>query len=184
MTTEKNNTQFITTTALMTALICILGPMSIPIGPVPISLQNLAIYITIYVLGTKRGTIAYVIYLILGLCGLPVLAGYSGGVGKIVGPTGGYLIGFIPMALCMGILIKKHYKNVLLSIVIMEVSTWIAYLLGTAWLAFSTHTSFGTAFSLGVAPFIILDLIKMVISAIAGPVLRDRLRTFTALETA
>lgn len=166
----------------MTALICILGPISIPIGPVPISLQNFAIYITIYVLGTKRGTIAYMLYLILGLCGLPVLAGYTGGVAKIVGPTGGYLIGFIPMAILIGFFIKKCYRNVLLSIVAMEASTWVAYILGTLWLSFSAHMSFGAAFAAGVAPFIVLDLVKMIISAIIGPTLRDRLRPFTALE--
>ena len=83
--------------AVITAITCVLAPMSIPIGPVPISLTNLVIYFGLYVLGTKNGTISYLIYLLIGLVGLPVFSGFTGGPGKLFGPTGGYLIGFIPM---------------------------------------------------------------------------------------
>lgn len=76
---------YLVTTALMAALICILGPLSIPIGPVPISLTNLAIYITMYVLDTKRGSLAFIIYLLIGLCGLPVFSGFSGGLQNFSG---------------------------------------------------------------------------------------------------
>ena len=85
----------ITTIAIMAALMCILGPMSIPIGLVPISFTNLVIYITVYLLGRKKGVISYVIYLLLGVFGLPVFSGYSSGLAKLGGSTGGYLIGFI-----------------------------------------------------------------------------------------
>ena len=78
--------------ALMTALMCALGPLSIPIGPVPISLTNFVIYIAIYLLGTKSGTISYCLYLLIGMVGLPVFSGYSGGLSKLAGPTGGYLM--------------------------------------------------------------------------------------------
>ncbi|MDD6429003.1 MAG: biotin transporter BioY [Lachnospiraceae bacterium] len=181
--TRKNNANiiFITTTALMTAVICILGPLSIPIGPVPISLTNLAIYFTMYILDTKRGTIAYLIYLLLGLVGLPVFSGFSAGPQKLFGPTGGYLIGFIPMALVIGLIVDRFYKKRVLCVIAMEAATWICYLLGTAWLMFSAQMSFKAALFAGVIPFIVEDLIKMIIAAIAGPVLRDRLRRFTSL---
>ena len=93
---EMNNTSktsFLTTTAIMTAVMCILGPLSIPIGPVPITLTNLAIYLAMYILGTKRGSAAVCLYLLIGLAGLPVFSGFTGGPGKLLGPTGGYLIG-------------------------------------------------------------------------------------------
>ena len=88
--------------ALMTAVLCVLGPLSIPIGPVPISLTNFVIYITLYLLGTKLGTLSYCIYLLLGTAGLPIFSGYSGGLAKLAGPTGGYLVGFIAMAVKIG----------------------------------------------------------------------------------
>ena len=81
----------LTFTALMAALICILGPLSIPlpISPVPISLTNLAIYFTVMLIGWKRGTVSYIIYLLIGLCGVPVFSSFTGGPGKLLGPTGG-----------------------------------------------------------------------------------------------
>lgn len=130
-----------TTTAIMTAVLCVLAPISIPIGPVPISLTNLVIYVFMYVLDAKRGTIAYLIYLLLGLVGLPVFSGYEAGAGKLFGPTGGYLIGFIPMVFLLGSWLKKHYtrkiSDRILSVIVMEAITWIPYLIGTWWLAVS-----------------------------------------------
>ena len=92
---SKTNVREMALIALMAAVTCILGPLSVPIGVVPISLTNFAIYLAIYVLGCRRGTISYIVYLLLGLVGLPVFSGFSSGVGKLFGPTGGYLIGFI-----------------------------------------------------------------------------------------
>lgn len=174
--------RFITTTALMTAVICILAPLSIPIGPVPISLTNLAIYFTMYILDTKRGTIAYLIYLLLGLAGLPIFSNFTGGPQKLFGPTGGYLIGFIPMALITGLVVDRFYKKRILCIAVMEASTWICYLFGSAWLMVSMKITFKAALMAGVIPFIIEDFIKMVLAGIFGPVLRDRLRRFTSLN--
>ena len=67
-------------TAVMAAVICVLGPLSIPVGPVPISFTNFAIYITLYVLGWKRGTVSYLVYVLIGMVGMPVFSGYSGGL--------------------------------------------------------------------------------------------------------
>ena len=79
--------------ALMTALLCILAPLSIPIGPVPVSLQTLILFFTIFLLGTKGTLLSYLVYLLLGCAGLPVFAGYAAGFGRLAGPTGGYLVG-------------------------------------------------------------------------------------------
>ena len=92
---------------IMSAVTCILAPFSIPIGPVPISLTNLAIYFALYILGMKEGTISYLIYLLIGLIGIPVFSGFTSGPEKLFGPTGGYLIGFIPMAVIAGIIIDR-----------------------------------------------------------------------------
>ena len=98
MKSRKLTIYQITFMALMAAVTCILGPLSVPIGQVPISLTNLVIYFTVYVLGAWAGTGSYCIYLILGAVGLPIFSGFAGGLGKLLGPTGGYLVGFIFMA--------------------------------------------------------------------------------------
>ena len=79
MNEKKISTSTIAMIALMTAVTCILGPLSVPIGPVPISLTNLAIYFTVILLGWKKGTVSYVIYLLIGLVGVPVFSSFSAG---------------------------------------------------------------------------------------------------------
>lgn len=72
----------LTMTAVMTAVTCILAPFSISIGPIPISFTNLAIYFALYLLGWKSATVSYLVYVLIGLVGLPVFSGFSGGLGK------------------------------------------------------------------------------------------------------
>ena len=95
MTENKvtTHTKQITLIGLMTAVVCILGPLSIPlpISPVPISFTNLAIFLAVYLLDLKGGTVCLLVYLALGAAGLPIFSGFSGGLGKLAGPTGGYL---------------------------------------------------------------------------------------------
>ena len=174
MNTSRKMTAM-TTTALMTAVLCILGPLAIPIGPIPISLTNLTLYFTLYAIGTKRGLAAYLIYLLLGLIGLPVFSGFSGGPQKLFGPTGGYLIGFIGMIVVAGIVIDHHYDKKIRCIAGMFIATLIPYMIGTAWLAYVSHITFTAAFAAGVAPFAAEDIVKMILAALIGPVLRTRL---------
>ena len=163
---------------VMAAVTCILGPLSlaIPVSPVPISLTNLAVYFAIYVLGMKRGTISYCIYLLLGLVGLPVFSAFTGGAGKLFGPTGGYLIGFIFMALICGLFIEKWEKKIYMHFIGMVLGTAVCYVFGTAWLAFTAHMGFGAALAAGVIPFIPGDLVKIIIAMIAGPIIRKQLK--------
>ena len=131
-TVSRSKTYEITITALMTAVTCILAPMSIPIGPVPISFTNLAIYLSLYLLGWKKGTISYLIYLLIGLVGLPVFSGFTGGPAKLAGPTGGYIIGFIVMAVIAGLVIDNCRKP-WIQLIGMIVGTIVCYLFGTIW---------------------------------------------------
>lgn len=169
----KENTRFFETKnmvlmALFAAITCVLGPMSVPIGPVPISLTNLVLYFSLYFLGWKKGTITYMIYLLLGLVGLPVFSGFTGGVGKLAGPTGGYLIGFIFLTIVTGLFIEK-FENILLRLAGMILGTAIAYVLGTAWFCISTGTGVMAALATCVFPFIIGDLVKMIVAAFVAP---------------
>ena len=87
-TFRKTSTYAMVVTALMAAVTCILAPLSVPIGPVPVSLTNFAIYLSLYLLDWKKGTLSYLIYLLLGLVGLPVFSGFTGALAKLAGPTG------------------------------------------------------------------------------------------------
>ena len=164
--------------AVMAAITCILGPLSIPIpvSPVPISLTNLAIYLTVCLLGWKFGTISYLIYLLIGIAGLPVFSSFSSGFAKLLGPTGGYLIGFIPMAIVAGIIIDRFHQR-WIQIVAMIIGTAICYAFGTVWFCFQSGYTVAAALAVCVIPFIPADLIKIVIVTIIGPMIRKRLGT-------
>ncbi|MDO5344561.1 MAG: biotin transporter BioY [Lachnospiraceae bacterium] len=162
----------LTTCALMVALMCVLGPMSIPIGPVPVSFTNLVIYLTVYLLGMKGATISYLVYLLLGAAGLPVFSGYQGGLAKLAGPTGGYLIGFIFMALICGYVMEKSNVNALITILGMIAGTLIAYLFGTVWFVVQMQCGIWYALTICVFPFIPFDLIKILLATALGKVIR------------
>lgn len=174
MEKRKITTQQMALVAIMTALTCILAPFSLPIGPVPISLTNLVIYFSLYLLGWKLGTLSYVIYLLIGLVGVPVFSGFTAGPAKLFGPTGGYLIGFIPMAIIAGIVIDKFSQR-WIQILGMIVGTAICYAFGTAWFCIQAGYTVSAALAVCVIPFIPADLIKMVIAMIIGPEIRKRL---------
>ncbi len=171
-------TSTLTMIGVMAAVTCILGPLSltIPVSPVPISLTNLAIYFTLYILGMKKGTASYVIYLLLGFVGLPVFSSFTSGPGKLLGPTGGYLIGFIFLALIAGFFIDKWPGHMALCLIGMILGTAVCYLFGTIWLAYQAHMEFSAALAAGVIPFIPGDLVKMVLAMILGPQIRKRLK--------
>lgn len=173
-TIRNNKTYAIAVTALMAAVTCIVAPLSIPIGPVPISFTNLAIYLALYILDWKKGTISYLLYLIIGLAGLPVFSGFTGGIGKLAGPTGGYIIGFIPMAIIAGIIIDKFNKR-WIQFTGMVVATAVCYAFGTLWFCLQSGTDAAAALSICVIPFIPGDLIKMIIAITIAPEIRKRL---------
>ena len=79
----------------------------------PISLTNLVIYISLYLLGWKLATASYLVYILIGMIGMPVFSGFMGGLGKVMGPTGGYIVGFIPMAVIAGLCVSKSASRVI-----------------------------------------------------------------------
>lgn len=173
---RKNKIYILSATAVMTAVTCVLAPMSIPIGPVPISFTNLAIYLSLYLLGWKMGTVSYLMYMLIGAIGVPVFSGFSGGLAKLLGPTGGYIIGFIPMAIISGLIIEK-YNNRTFQFVAMVLGTAVCYALGTAWFCVIMDSGVAAALGMCVFPFIPGDIAKIVIALIVGPVLRKRLHS-------
>lgn len=162
---------------VMTAIICIMAPFSIPLPftVVPISLTNLAIYFTVFVLGWKMGTISYLIYLLIGLIGVPVFSGFTSGFSKLVGPTGGYLIGFIFLVIISGWFIEKFPNKIPMYIIGMLLGNIVTYLFGTIWLANLTGNTFKQALAIGVLPFLLGDLLKIIAAVLIGTVLRKQI---------
>lgn len=162
---------------VMTAIICIMAPFSIPLPftVVPISLTNLAIYFTVFVLGWKMGTISYLIYLLIGLIGVPVFSGFTSGFSKLAGPTGGYLIGFIFLVIISGWFIEKFPNKIPMYIIGMLLGNIVTYLFGTIWLANLTGNTFKQALAIGVLPFLLGDLLKIIAAVLIGTVLRKQI---------
>lgn len=168
----------LTIMGLFTAVMCIIGPLSImiPISPVPISFTILAIYFTVIILGGKMGTISYLVYLLIGFAGVPVFSSFTAGPGKLLGPTGGYLIGFIFLALIAGYFVDRFPGKLSMMILGMALGTMVTYAIGTAWLAYQTGMTFQAALFAGVIPYIIGDALKIAIAVTIGPTIKKQVK--------
>ncbi len=166
----------ITSVALVTSLLCVLGPAMIPIGIIPVSLQTLGVYLAVQLLGGKRGTLAVAVYLLIGFAGLPVFAGFSGGAGKIFGAGGGFLVGFLPLAIISGWFIDHFPKNLLAQFLGMFFALVVLYFFGTAWLLHVTKLPFEKAMRSAVYPFVAVDTVKILLALFFGRSLRRRMK--------
>lgn len=184
MEDKKITTYQMAVTALMAAVMCVLGPLSVPIGAVPISLTNLVICLTVWLLGPKFGTLSVAIYLAIGAVGIPVFSGYGAGLAKLAGPTGGYLIGFLPMAFIGGLFIEKSKGQPVVSALGLVLGIAVSYAFGTAWFVFQMGCELSYAMAVCVYPFIAFDLAKVVISCVVGALLRKRLTQAGVLKLA
>lgn len=163
------------------ALITICSWISIPLGPVPFTLQTLGILAVMLTIGGRRGTIAILVYLALGAVGVPVFAGFKGGIMSFIGPTGGFLIGFVLAALVYWLLEKIILKKLMTT----PVKTWIfgmlgfivfeivMYIVGVIWFmtVYAAQTGpVGLVTVMGwcVFPFIIPDVVKMAVAVLIG----------------
>lgn len=155
--------------ALCAAVTCVLAPISVPLaGEVPISLSTFAVLLSGILLGAKYGAISQLIYVLLGSVGVPVFAGWTGGIGITLGVTGGYIIGYIPMAFIAGLLYHRFGREAsgtrkyIVMFVSMVLATAVLYILGTAWFMAQTGMTLGASLAACVIPFLPGDLIKIV----------------------
>lgn len=152
-------------TALMAVMIAVCSWISIP-TTVPFTLQTFGIFCAVGLLGGKRGTFAVLVYIILGAVGVPVFAGFSGGVGVLFGSTGGYILGFLLSAIAYWIITKAFGDKLPVMIIAMAVGLLVCYAFGTAWFMFVYAKNTGaigltTALGWCVFPFIIPDAVKI-----------------------
>lgn len=178
VTHPQTNTRTLVRIALVTAVTCILAPLSIPLpfSPVPLSLTNFVLYVSIFLLGWKSATISYLVYLLLGTVGLPVFSGFAGGLGKLAGPTGGYLVGMIFLTILSGFIAERCSRKPVIIFLGMLLGSAVNYLFGTLWLCMQLHLSFLEGLMTGVVPYIVFDIIKMVIALIIGITVQKRLK--------
>ena len=155
--------------SLFAALMAVIAPFSLKIGPIPISLATFMVMLTSFVLGKKDGLIVVCIYILLALVGVPVLSGFNSGIGALFGMTGGYIFGYLPLAYLSSYFGYKNFKDKLCG---MLIGTCVLYLFGTIWYMLYTGVSLIPSLSACVLPFIPGDLIKMFIVIL----LEERLR--------
>ncbi|MDD6490000.1 MAG: biotin transporter BioY [Clostridia bacterium] len=158
--------------AVFTAIIAVLAQISIPLGIiVPFTLQTLGVFIASAMLGWKRGTLSVILYVLLGIIGLPVFAGFSGGAAVLFGATGGYIIGFIFTALAVGFMTDKLGRKLWVLAVSMVVGLLLCYIFGTAWFIILYNMQgkamdIITALGYCVFPFLIADGLKIIVAAV------------------
>ena len=158
--------------AIGAALITICSWINIPTA-VPFTLQTFAVFFVLLTLGGERGTIATLVYVLLGAIGVPVFAGFSGGIGVLLGNTGGYIIGFLFTGLIYILFTKLFGKNIVMKVVALVLGLAVCYAFGTAWfmnvyIKSSGEVGLLTVLGWCVFPFIIPDLIKMALAIVVA----------------
>ncbi|MBR1627743.1 MAG: biotin transporter BioY [Lachnospiraceae bacterium] len=163
--------------ALLTAVCCILSPLSVPIGPIPVSLSLFAVYLTVYLLGTKKAFASVLLYILIGLVGMPVFSGYAGGPAKLFGPTGGYIFGYLTLVLISGFFIDRFpARKWMLQIGGMLLGLLSCYFLGTVWFMLLSGMSLGESLALCVYPFVAFDAAKILSAYFVGNTIKHAVR--------
>ena len=168
--------------AMFAVVMAVCAWISIP-GAVPFTLQTMGVFLAVALLGGKRGTLAVLVYLLLGAVGMPVFAGFHGGLGYMLGATGGYIVGFLLSALVMWGIEALLGKNIWVLAISMVLGLGVCYAFGTAWfmVVYAQKTGpigLGAALGLCVIPYIVPDLVKLALALLLqkllSPVLRLR----------
>ena len=169
------NVAMMTRAALMAAVTAVAAQIAIPLpfSPVPFTLQVLAVILSGLLLGVRHGALAQAIYVLIGAFGVPVFAQFKGGLGVVLGPTGGYLLSY-PIAAAVAGLASNATRSADRRRALWTSLLWgcvglaVIYALGATWLAVVTRVPFAAALAQGVAPFVIFDLIKVVLAALVA----------------
>ena len=173
---QRSKTYDIVYIAVFAVIMAICSWISIP-AAVPFTLQTFGVFIAVGVLGGKRGSVSVLVFILLGAIGIPVFANFSGGIGVLAGPTGGYIIGFLFSALLMWAMEKLPGKKSVMQIVSMIAGLIVCYAFGTVWFVIvygrmNGPIGFTAALASCVVPFIIPDIIKIALAYVLSRKLR------------
>ena len=163
---KKSATYSIVITALFAALTAVFSQISIPIGPVPINLAMLSVFVAGGLLGIRRAMISQLVYVLLGAVGVPVFAVFKGGFAALAGPTGGYIIGYILAAGTIALICHFWNKKVVALIVAMVAGLAVCYAFGTAWFVISTGSELWYSLTVCVFPFLPGDAAKIIVAVL------------------
>lgn len=162
--------------ALFAALTAAGAFLAIPVGPVPIVLQNMFVFLAGLLLGSRWGVWSVAIYLLTGIMGLPIFAGGTGGLARLAGPTGGYLLGYLPAVFVIGMLSQRLPKKPVYSVLAMTAGALIVYACGVPWLKWMTAMSWPKALAAGCYPFLAGDALKIAAAVPLAGSLREFIR--------
>ena len=171
---NKSKLYFMLQCSLFAALLCILSPLTIPVGTVPVSLGIFAVVLTSSVLGFRKGLTAVAVYILLGAVGLPVFAGWQGGAGVLVGPTGGYIWSYLIACVIIGRCIDASAPNFAL-VWGAVLSLMACYLCGALQYMVVSGASWTTALVVCVYPFVLFDIAKVWMAMLMGRRIRTAL---------
>ena len=162
--------------SLLAALMAAGAYLAVPIGPVPIVMQNMFVFLAGLLLGSRWALASVAVYLLIGALGLPVFAGGMGGIGRIVGPTGGYLIGYLPAVIIVGYISEKAAARIGYDVLAMICGTVVLYACGVTWLKILTGMTWTKTLTVGMYPFLIGDAVKIAAAALIAKALRPVIR--------
>lgn len=165
--------------ALMAVLISVCSWLSVP-SVIPFTMQTFGVFAALLLLGGKRGSIAVALYILMGAVGLPVFSNFTGGVGKLMGPSGGYIFGFLLTALCYWVMTALLGDRLWIKILALTAGLVLCYAFGTLWFVevYSRSEPIGimSALSMCVFPFIVPDAIKMALALAVEKLLRGKIK--------
>jgi biotin transport system substrate-specific component len=159
--------------SLFAALTAVGALIALPLGPVPIVLQNFFVMLMALLLGPRWGLAGMGAYLLAGALGLPVFAGGTSGLARFAGPTGGYLVGYLPCVALIGWISSRGQGHRLLDALAMVCGTAALYACGVAWLKLITGMTWGKAVAVGVIPFLPGDIAKIIAAVLVINALRQ-----------
>ncbi len=171
---SSSKTKTLVLTAVMSALLAVVAPFTLPLGPVPFTLAIFAIFLAGALLPPLSACAAVGVYIVLGAVGLPVFSAFGAGVQVLAGPTGGFIAGYVFIALATSLGIR-HLKHMGLHFLCSMLGLCICYLLGTLWFMHVTSSSFISALMICVVPFALLDILKSIFALLLARSLRSRL---------
>ena len=152
--------RFMVLSSLMAALTAVGAYIYIPIGPVPVVLTNLFVFLAGLLLGSRWGLTSVAIYLMIGAMGIPVFAGGKGGLVHFLGPTGGYLVGFAVAAWMVGLISERLRGSIVGDVLSVSVGVLAIYGVGVPWLKWMTSLSWSKSVWVGMVPFVVGDIVK------------------------
>ena len=161
-------------TALFAAVLCAVAPFSIDVGPVPLTFATLVMYVAAGALGWRHGALSVLLYILLGGVGLPVFSRFQGGFQVLAGMTGGYVVGYLPLAIATGVAADLS-KKALVRVLGMAIGTVLLYTVGTAWFMLHTGSTLGASLLICVLPFLPGDAAKIAAACAVSPKLRAAL---------